>query len=121
MKLNSNCARDVLLKMEELSFNSPVKFDMFCELLPNYANQEINYCCIKLNEAGFVGATIKTYIRSSKQVTYLTSITYDGHRLLDEIRPKTKWESFKSNLQLILEKAELVQDVVLKFFTVFSS
>lgn len=60
MKLDADCVRDVLLVAETCPFNSSLYFRDLKTALPNYADDDIAYTCLKLKEAGLLSVVTKT-------------------------------------------------------------
>lgn len=66
----------------------------------NYSNtvaseDEINYSIVKLEEASFIKATIKSHIGYDYTIVRLDDITYQGHQFLANIRSDTIWNDVK--------------------------
>ena len=94
MHLNNECVRDLLLAIEEnLGINDKVSIDDF--ELPNYSNDELIYTALKLIEAGFINGDLSNMIDGSIFV-YVSSLTWDGHKFLDNIRDNEVWRKTKS-------------------------
>ena len=88
MKLIHDCVRDVMLFLEdnltyeEYLYTKKIK-------LNKYKTDDILYTLDKLSEAGFITTTGKTMDDDN---FYVTSITYNGHQFLDNIRDNTIWK-----------------------------
>lgn len=94
MRLNNECVRDLLLAIEEnLGINDKVSIDDF--ELPNYSYDELIYTALKLIEAGFINGDSSKMIDGSIFV-YVSSLTWDGHKFLDNIRDNEVWRKTKS-------------------------
>lgn len=94
MHLNNECVRDLLLAIEEnLGINDKVSIDDF--ELPNYSYDELIYTALKLIEAGFINGDSSKMIDGSIFV-YVSSLTWDGHKFLDNIRDNEVWRKTKS-------------------------
>lgn len=94
MRLNNECVRDLLLTIEEnLGINDKVSIDDF--ELPNYSDDELIYTALKLIEAGFINGESSRMIDGSIFV-YVSSLTWDGHKFLDNIRDNEVWSKTKS-------------------------
>lgn len=105
MKLNPDCARDVLICLEDnigmniggslqsLSINQICDF----ETMKSYEMDDIIYSIMKLIEAGFVIGNI-SYGGKERRITvsHIEDITYTGHQFLNTIRPKNIWEATKT-------------------------
>lgn len=94
MKLNPDCIRDILLKMEDTPYQEDIYPDQLYETLPDYAHDEIDYTILKMNEAGFISATIQKYLDGSVDIT-IHDITYNGHQFLANIRSNNIWNNVK--------------------------
>lgn len=110
MKLDLNCMRDVLLYLEEwlvldddLNFHTLDISDL-CKggILLKYHASDIAYTVIKLEEAGFITASIQ-YVSGQIYWIGISSLTFEGHQFLDTIRPASTWDKILS----ICDKTEL--------------
>ena len=94
MKLNQNCVRDILLYVEDhASYDtriSPNSID-----LP-YSSDEIVYCAEKLMEAGYLNGTTRNYVSSSVPQIMISSLTWEGHKFLDNTRDDGVWKETKN-------------------------
>lgn len=95
MKLNPDCVRDILLKVEEIpdvhhhwnftSQNIP-------EIFPNYTCEEIIYHVRQCELCGFL-------LHSSHSVNYdyysVSDLTPSGHEFLNNVRENTVWNGVK--------------------------
>lgn len=100
MKLNQDCVRDSLLYFEYYLTNTNVfifnpDFYTSHQYLDNYPNEDFLYTCLKLNEAGFINCKITNYVSSSIPKITIKSITWNGHKFLDNIRDITIWNKTK--------------------------
>ena len=95
MKLNPDCIRDILLYMEDAPYGEEICPDQLFNALPNYSPDEISYAVMKMDEAGFVNASIEKYIDGSAEFVLL-DITYSGHQFLSNIRENKIWSGVKS-------------------------
>ncbi len=97
MQLNHDCVRDILLAVEAKKLGKTFSYPQLCRALPKYDHDDIWYCCLKSNEAGFVDInTISTLSSNIPEVYQINELTYLGHEFLDDIRPDTVWEKTKS-------------------------
>lgn len=94
MKLNHDCVRDLLLYIEDnLQYGSSL-----CALnviLKPHENNDIIYSAVKLSEANFIEATKINYISDSIPVIHIHSLTWDGHKFLDNFRDDQVWLTTK--------------------------
>lgn len=114
MKLNQDCVRDLLLYLEEnLTLNDHLSVENIS--LKNYSRDELLYTADKLYEAGYINCMRKIY-DTTDLIILISSITYEGHQFLDNIRDdkvfaKTKaiLSKFKSvSIEVISETASKV-------------
>lgn len=103
MTLKHECMRDLMLCLQErLGLNengTGIKYDLFelmqTERMQGYELEDIFYTIQKLHEGGFICAFIEHCKRSVK-ACYVQDITYEGHRLLQNIGTQAIWESAKA-------------------------
>lgn len=100
MKLNHDCVRDVLLYLEDnLFLGKKIKFDFKTDIALNskYSNDDLVYTSLKLLEADFINAKTYNSVQSYGPVVIeITSITYNGHLFLDNIRDNNVWNKAKN-------------------------
>lgn len=96
MKLNVDCVRDVLLQMEKAEYGEPIYPKRIYETLPRYSEDDINYSIVKMNEAGFIKASINSHIGYDYTIVRLDDITYQGHQFLANVRENKVWTATKS-------------------------
>ena len=97
MKLNPNCARDILIELEKLPYQQSCTPDALCNVLPNYDESEIAYTCFKLSEANYIDiTTINSITTSGPQIRSINDITFYGHEFLNNIRSDTVWDNVKA-------------------------
>ncbi len=95
MKLDADCVRDVLLVAETCPFNSSLYFRDLKTALPNYADDDIAYTCLKLKEAGLLSVVTKT-TGSQTTVIKINDISFAGHEFLNNVREPSVWDKVKS-------------------------
>ena len=105
MKLNADCMRDVMLKIELLqaitvdeennvSFE-PLWIDDLYQTLPKHDKRDIFYALHNLDQAGYVSTNMINGDDSS--LGYVVNyITYEGHNFLDRIRDPKAWRYIKT-------------------------
>ena len=94
MKLLHHCVRDVMLCAEEnLNRTNALTSQSILEILKDYSLNDISYTIEKLNEAGYIKASM--YIDGTAAVY---DITYNGHIFLDSIRDNNIWTKTKSKI-----------------------
>lgn len=96
MKLNPDCMRDILMFAENIEYGTQATLSDMCDSL-NYTAEEINYTTKKLDEAGLIDVSF-VYNLGNPVATLarLNDLTYDGHKVLADIRNEKIWESTKS-------------------------
>lgn len=97
MKLNHDCVRDVLICIEE-NLHYGCYIDFSTVELKNYSSEDLLYTADKLLEAGFLNGEPLNYINSSIPDIRITSITWEGHQFLDNIRDDGVWKDTKNVL-----------------------
>lgn len=92
MKLNEECVRAVLLDVEnEYQFGSFLHLKDFEENQAfKFSKEEIEYTIIRLEEAGFIIATID-WVNARPFNVYVGSLTWQGHEFLDNVRDTKVW------------------------------
>lgn len=95
MKLNPECMRDILLSMEDVEYQKSLPVEQLYSSLTDYSQDEINYSVLKLEEAGFIDATLIPY-DGGILVIEINDITYRGHEFLADIRSDSIWQNVKS-------------------------
>lgn len=97
MKLNHDCIRDLLLYIENnASYNEEIKINNLS--LKKYSNEELIYTADKLIEAKYLNCI--RYVQYAKNMPFIAvkSITFEGHKFLDNIRDNNVWEKTKNIL-----------------------
>lgn len=95
MKLNPDCMRDVLIEIEKAEYEEPLYLQRFYDALLKYSEDEINYSIVKLEEAGFIKAVIKSHVGYDYSIHRIDDITYRGHQFLADIRSDNIWNNVK--------------------------
>lgn len=103
MKLNHDCIRYIMLYLENyLTVSNYFLLDpySFCKnnYLETYSNSDVLYSCEKLIEAGYINGKIKNFTDITIPQIKITSITWEGHKFLDNIRDDKVWKNTKSIL-----------------------
>lgn len=97
MKLNHDCVRDLLIHIEE-----HLSYGYYMEIaaieLKDYSHEELLYTADKLLEAGYIVGNKRNTISSSFPDIRITSISWDGHQFLDNIRDDGVWKDTKKVL-----------------------
>lgn len=129
MQLNLNCVRDTLIVLEEwLVLNDELSFkwlslEDICKSsnLLKYSKSEIAYTLIMLTEADFIKSCI-SYGSNEIDDLEVLRFTYQGHQLLESIRPQSMWDKIYSiadktgskSISTIMEIADIVLPDVIK-------
>lgn len=116
MKLNHDCVRDLLLYLEEnLNLNSVLSIENIS--LKDYSTEELLYTADKLYEAGYINCSRKIY-DNADLVILVSSITYNGHQFLDNIRDDKIFNKTKSILSTLKSVSiEIVSETASKVIT----
>lgn len=92
MKRNWDLIRDLLLKVEETQgFGNWVHPDS----LPEHDTDQVSYHIGLLVESGYCNGTRSSDYELIRQFT-ATSLTWEGHELLDKIRSESIWNKTKA-------------------------
>lgn len=101
MKLDYDCLRSLLLKLEasenlddDLHYQYMTLDDM-AEALPKFTKSMIAYTTLKAKEGDLINASIMNADGCIYACTY-SSLTYDGHQFLENIRNDSIWDKTKS-------------------------
>lgn len=96
MKLNHDCVRDVLLFLEDnLSISSTIFTNDI--IVPSCSQDDIDYTVKLLIESGMLEGEFKSFI-SGQYTIYVNSITWSGHKFLDNVRDNTVWVATKKSI-----------------------
>lgn len=111
MKLNPDCLRDVMLYLEKnivytgehgLYEHSEIPQHKIVNELTSYNPDDVTYSIEKLLEAKYI--EVNTIIRGTRNRIinfHISSITYEGHQFLDDVRPETFWKVAKNKFKTI--------------------
>ncbi|WP_269477791.1 DUF2513 domain-containing protein [Hominibacterium faecale] len=97
MKLNHDCVRDLLLFIEENVTYGTYALANSIEL-PGYTQDEIVYAAEKLAQADYLDAEVSRFLDRGTPDVHITSITWEGHKFLDNIRDDGVWKQTKGVL-----------------------
>ena len=96
MKLNQDCVRSVLLEIESLAYGNQLKLEDLHRMLPDYSMEDLQYTCIKLDEAGYIKIiTAPTLNSSIPLIISINDLTFYGHEFLEHIRSDENWKEAK--------------------------
>lgn len=97
MKFDLDCVRDILLTIESMEYGKEIKIVDLVKALPKYSEEDLNYNCLKLLEAGFINCLTTQYLDPPGIILVcIKDITYKGHEFLGSIRDNTVWKKTKS-------------------------
>lgn len=96
MKLNQECIRDLLIYLEDnLSYTNTVNINSLS--LKDYSQEDLIYTADKLTEANYINCIrCKGY---EIPIIVAKSITYDGHKFIDNIRDNKVWAKTRGILK----------------------
>lgn len=110
MKFNIDCARDVLLLLEKKPFYSTnengfitseiVLFYDICAELPQYSRSDLYYTLSILGEADFIDLASQ-WGDNALIFCAVKSMTYKGHKFLEDIRDDNRWKAVTSGLTAV--------------------
>ena len=101
MKLNPDCIRDTLLKIEDFPFLSDdlalrrMEGKDFYSLNEKYSTQDVVYTLIKLEEANLIKASIQ-FAGGKLFSLSISALTFPGHEYLSKIKDQEKWNKVKT-------------------------
>ena len=96
MKLNLDCARDVLLAVESKEYGAVFKLDELARKLSVYDADEVAYACVKLKEAGYLQVvTAYTPCSHLPIVQGIRELTFNGHEFLANISDDGNWQKIR--------------------------
>lgn len=101
MKLDYDCLRSLLLKLEDFEnldddlHYQYMTLDDMTEALPKFPKNMIAYTTLKAEEGDLINASIMNADGGIYACTY-SSLTYDGHQFLDNVRNNNIWNKTKS-------------------------
>lgn len=102
MNLDYDCVRDVLIEIEKKPFNTTLSFKSLCDAIPHFTPDEIHYCCLKLDEAGFIDLTpVKMAQQTVLGIKSINDLTFDGHEFLSDIKNDSTWNKTKETAKKI--------------------
>lgn len=85
----------------ELDFENYIQIDPFNlaeQELTGFSNEDYIYTCLKLKEANLINAATQYYMDEPFPKINISSITWEGHKFLDNIRDDNVWKNTKSVL-----------------------
>ena len=108
MKLDLDCIRDVLLTLEgencyyldedgAIAYMA-VDIETIAEKLPEYDAPQIYYTLKMLDDGGYLQMS-ERWGDDVLELCEINSLTYDGHQLLEALRPASVWDKLKAALK----------------------
>lgn len=96
MRFNPDCVRDILLTIEDGELGTYWNVEKLASKIP-YSEDEIHYCCLKLDEAGFIDVITASSIGCSHvpDIKSIHDLTFYGHEFLDNIKDDNNWNKTK--------------------------
>ena len=92
MKFDPDCARSILLATEAMPYNSALTVPQLVDQCAGYSEQEVNYHCCKLVEAGFIRAiSVHDPRLPVPTVKKVYDLTYAGHQFLASVKSDSIW------------------------------
>ena len=82
MKLDIDCAREILLTLEAKEYDCSMSFIELNNSLPTFSSQPmtVQYTCLKLEEMGYIKLEMKHYgTQPSSIIKRVTDVTVSGH------------------------------------------
>lgn len=96
MKLNMDCIRSILIAIESMNYGDVYTVSKLHDDLPVYSEDELNYHCLQLIDAGFLDAkAINVLGSTTPQIGRIHDLTFSGHQFLADIRSDTTWNKTK--------------------------
>lgn len=119
MRLNPDCIRDILITVESMDYNTAYTLTKLCAQLPSYSDEELNYHCLQLIDAGFLNAkAINVMGQISPQIWRIFDLTYSGHQFLADIRSDTTWNRTKDIAKTVgSESLHALKDIAVGVIT----
>jgi len=97
MRLNHDCIRDFLLEIEDsLGVNEHLFLGEILKMkcVEKYGKDDVFYTILKLKEANFINCSIQ-HTSNEIYMIIVSSITYEGHLFLDNVRDHKVWKKTK--------------------------
>lgn len=120
MKLNMDCAREVLLAAENYTVKTPGNVDALRSLLPQYEREVIQYACDMLWQIRYIECKVKHFTDKPIRVIEIQQISMVGIQFLNLIRNPVKWEIIKRRCEglddfSIMTICQIAQSVTTEF------
>lgn len=116
MKLNHDCVRSVLLYLEDnLGIVSFIQSEDI--KLVGFSKEDIDYSLIKLIEANYLEGKHTVYIGGDYDID-IKSITWSGHKFLDNVRDDVVWcETKKAASKFSSVSIDILSSIAINFLT----
>lgn len=97
MRLNLDCMRAILIEMEKMELNQRLPFCQLQRALPDYSDDDLQYCAAKLCEGGLIDAVaIRIDGLATPYIAELIDILYPGHQFLEKVRDDERFSKTKA-------------------------
>lgn len=119
MKLNPDCIRQILITVESMEYGTVYTLSCLNEKLPDYSEDELNYHCLQLIDAGLLNAkAINVMGCITPQIWRVFDLTYPGHQFLADIRSDTTWNKTKDIAKTVgSESLHALKDIAVSVVT----
>ena len=102
MQLNLDCVRKILLTVEDKQLGEVLSIQQLENLVQEFNGDEIEYCCLKLDEAGFLEIeTIPILGQIHRGIKFVKGMTYGGHQFLENIRDDNIFKETKERASAV--------------------
>ena len=102
MKLDLDCVRKIMLAVEDKPLNEILNPEKLHRLLPEFSEDEITYCCLKLDEAGLLEiVSIKLMRQNHPGIKSVNDLTFQGHQFLENIRDDSVYFEVKKKAKSV--------------------
>ena len=97
MQLKLDCVREVMLQLEKCAKNENSDVKLLNKALPEFSEDDIQYTCLKLHEAGYIDAYVKFRPSIKRdEVHWITGITFQGHEFIAAIKDHKMWAKIQT-------------------------
>lgn len=104
MQLNPDCVREVLLVIRDIPRGESLTCGEIHKILDEFFPDDVDYTCLKLQEAGLINAKIKILPNHNFVLIRLYDLTMMGQELAECVAPKKVWDKIKKKFNNIYQK-----------------
>lgn len=104
MQLNPDCIREVLLAIRDIPKGESLTCGEIHKILDEFSPDDIDYTCLKLQEAGLIDAKIKNLPDHNFVLIRLYDLTMPGQELAECVAPKRCGIKLRKNLIVYIPK-----------------